>query len=287
MNNADEPLVSVLMTAYNREKYIAEAIESVLVSTYTNFELLICDDCSADSTVAIARRYMQQDERVRVYVNETNLQQFPNRNKATLLATGEFIFFVDSDDTILPDAIERLVATMNSFPDSSFGMYYPEKCAPFQLQSKEAIHKHFFEKPFLGIGPGGTILRRSFLLSINGYPDKYAAAGDMYFNLKAVCHSSIVLMPFDFLNYRVHGDQELNTPFSYMYNTYLYLMDALAELPLMLTDKEIQWLKKKCKRRFLTNLVKFYLRTHDTHKVRELVRKTNFGFKDTFEAIFH
>jgi glycosyltransferase involved in cell wall biosynthesis len=51
----NSPLVSVLMTAYNREKYIAEAIESVLASTFTNFELIIVDDCSADQTVSIAR----------------------------------------------------------------------------------------------------------------------------------------------------------------------------------------------------------------------------------------
>ena len=53
----EQPLVSVLMTAYNREKYIAEAIESVLASTCKNFELIIVDDCSADNTVAIARGY--------------------------------------------------------------------------------------------------------------------------------------------------------------------------------------------------------------------------------------
>ena len=55
-----QPLVSILMTAYNREKYIAEAIESVLASTYKNFELIIVDDCSKDGTVAIAKTYQQQ-----------------------------------------------------------------------------------------------------------------------------------------------------------------------------------------------------------------------------------
>ena len=53
----DQPLVSVLMTVYNRQKYIAEAIESVLASTYTDFELIIADDCSADRSLAIANEY--------------------------------------------------------------------------------------------------------------------------------------------------------------------------------------------------------------------------------------
>ena len=52
---ADTPFVSVLMTSYNREKYIAEAIRSVLASTYTHFELIIVDDCSTDNTVTIAQ----------------------------------------------------------------------------------------------------------------------------------------------------------------------------------------------------------------------------------------
>ena len=83
MNKKDiDPLVSLLMTAFNREKYIAEAIESVLASTYTNFELIVVDDCSKDATVEIARKYEKQDERIKVYINEINLGQFPNRNKA-------------------------------------------------------------------------------------------------------------------------------------------------------------------------------------------------------------
>ena len=65
VGESDFPLVSVLMTAYNREKYIAEAIESVLASTYKNFELIIVDDCSKDKTVEIARRYAKKDQRIK------------------------------------------------------------------------------------------------------------------------------------------------------------------------------------------------------------------------------
>ena len=74
-------LVSVLMTSFNREKYIAEAIESVLASTYKDFELIIVDDCSKDNTVGIAKKYEELDSRVKVYINEVNLGDYPNRNK--------------------------------------------------------------------------------------------------------------------------------------------------------------------------------------------------------------
>ncbi|HEV2714429.1 MAG TPA: glycosyltransferase family A protein, partial [Terriglobales bacterium] len=95
------PLVSVLMTAYNREKYIAEAIESVLASNFKDFELIIVDDCSKDRTAEIARRYTS-DSRVQVHVNEKNLGDYPNRNRAASLARGKYLKYLDSDDVIYP-----------------------------------------------------------------------------------------------------------------------------------------------------------------------------------------
>ena len=86
-----EPLVSVLITSYNREKYIASSIESVLAQTFGDFELLITDNCSTDSSVEIANEYASRDARIRVVVNETNLGQFGNRNRAMTLARGQYI----------------------------------------------------------------------------------------------------------------------------------------------------------------------------------------------------
>ena len=87
----EQPDGSVLMTAYNRELYIAEAIESVLASTYQDFELIIVDDGSKDKTVAIAKKYESKDSRVKVFVNEQNLGDYPNRNKAASFASGKDI----------------------------------------------------------------------------------------------------------------------------------------------------------------------------------------------------
>jgi glycosyltransferase involved in cell wall biosynthesis len=80
------PIVSVLMTSFNREKYIAEAIESVLASTYKDFELIIVDDVSTDATVAIAEKYAKQDGRIKVYKNQNNLGDYKNRNRAASYA---------------------------------------------------------------------------------------------------------------------------------------------------------------------------------------------------------
>jgi len=281
------PRLSVLMTSYNREKFIAEAIEAVLASTYTDLELIILDDCSKDNTVAVARPYAEKDPRIRLIVNENNLRQFQNRNKAAQLARGEYIYYADSDDMVMPDGLARLMETMLAHPGSSFGMQYRVGDKVLVMQPKEAIHHHFFKKPFLTIGPGGTIMRRDWLLSIGGYPTEYEAVGDMYFNLKAACHSPIVLIPFEFMIYRTHEGQELNNPYSYLYNGYNYLIDALDQLPLMLTKKEADWVRNKCKRRFLVNLTKYFFRTRNISKTRDLIQRTHFGAKDVAQAIFH
>ena len=94
------PLVSVLMTAYNREAFIADAIASVLAQKFADFELVVVDDASRDRTVEIANDLAARDRRIRVYVNERNLGAYPNRNYAATLARGSLIKYHDSDDLI-------------------------------------------------------------------------------------------------------------------------------------------------------------------------------------------
>ena len=284
----NEPLVSVLMTAYNREKFIVEAIDSILASTYTNFELIIVDDCSTDTTVNIAKSYEVKDKRIKVYVNEKNLGDYPNRNRAVSYAKGEFIMFVDSDDKILVEGIERCVETMQIFPQSSFGMNSHETSKPaFLLDSTKAIQTHFFKTPFLMIGPGGTITRRSFLESINMYPVKYGPGNDMYFNLKAACSTPIVMLPFEFMYYRRHEGQEINNSYSYLYNNYNYMKDALADLPLPIPNKQKKFLAKKNKRRFTVNILKYFFKTLNFSKTKKAIKEANFSIKDALIGIFH
>ncbi|UEG49454.1 glycosyltransferase family 2 protein [Ferruginibacter lapsinanis] len=280
------PLFSILMTAYNREKLIVEAIESVLNSNYTNWELIIVDDRSTDNTFAIAQKYAMQDERIKVYINEQNLGDYPNRNKASTYAKGEFMLYVDSDDEIYPETISNLIEVLKIYPDLNFGMFYAHSPSPIKVESAEAIHNHFFKQQFLYIGPGGTILRRSFFNEINRYPEKYGPANDMYFNLKACCYSPIVLFPFQLVNYRVHDGQEINNSYSYLYNNYRYEKDSFNELPLPLSKKERLWLIKKMKRRFLVNVTKYFIKTKDLKKTYNAIKLTNYKFSDALIGIF-
>lgn len=206
----DKPMVSVLMTAYNREKYIAEAIESVLASTYTNFELIISDDASTDETIAIARQYESKDTRVKVYVNTMNLGQFANRNKAATYATGKYLKYVDSDDIIYPFMLQVMVDGMKRFPKAALGFcltFGPCKMPlPYEIDSQAAFKQHFFEGGLLFVGPSGIIVERKAFESVNGF-EEFGMPSDNHFSLKIAAKHPVVAMTKDLFWWRIHDEQ--------------------------------------------------------------------------------
>jgi glycosyltransferase involved in cell wall biosynthesis len=283
-----EPLVSVLMTAYNRESYIAEAIESVLASTYKNFELIVVDDGSQDKTVAIVKEFQQKDSRISVYVNTKNLGDYPNRNKASSYAQGTYIMYVDSDDKLYPFSIHYCVNQMMENKYVDLGMLCKDEylCGK-TLTARESIPYHFFTKSILYMGPGGTIIKRSFFEAINKYPEKYGPSNDMYFNLKAASQGKIKFLCKEFLFYRIHEGQEQNNKESYLYNNHLYFMDAIKELDLPISLQKKEWLIKKAKRRFTVNIMSFFFRTFNAGKTRNIIKQAKFSFSDFVQGIFH
>lgn len=99
-------LVSVIMPAYNVGAYIEESIKSVQAQTYTNWELIIVDDCSTDNTVEEISNFLE-DKRIRFLRNERNSGAAVSRNYALREATGKWIAFLDADDVWLPEKLEK------------------------------------------------------------------------------------------------------------------------------------------------------------------------------------
>lgn len=282
-----QPLVSVLMTAYNREKYISEAIESVLSSSCKNFELIILDDASTDNTLQIARAYEQKDNRIKVYVNDKNLTQWPTRNKAAKLAKGKYIKYLDSDDAIYDWGLEYCVSMMEKYPEAGMGILLKNLQIKKEiLDAREAIRINFFEASILNIGPSGTILRREAFEILGFYNPNYGVPSDMYFNLQMASSFPIVLLPKEFFFYRVHESQEFNNKYSYLYNNYRYLIDAL-ELPGFPLD-EIQ------KKEILSNsrksfVIEFLLYLKNTGKglnALKAFKHSGIGIGGFFQGIF-
>lgn len=106
------PLVSIITPNYNCVRFIAQTIESVLAQTYTNWEMLIVDDCSTDGSYEIALEYAQKDSRIKVFRNEKNTGAAVSRNRAIEASSGEYVAFLDSDDLWLPEKLERQIVFM-------------------------------------------------------------------------------------------------------------------------------------------------------------------------------
>ncbi len=104
-------LVSVIMPSYNTEKYIKQTIESVFAQTYTDWELIIVDDCSTDHTDDVVKPFLS-DQRVRYLKNEKNSGAAVSRNRALREANGKWIAFLDSDDLWRPEKLEKQVCFM-------------------------------------------------------------------------------------------------------------------------------------------------------------------------------
>lgn len=170
--NLTPPLVSVIMPAYNASHYIRESIESVLIQSYTNWELIVADDCSVDGTPEIVKFYSARDPRIK-YVELSSNSGSPSgpRNKALALAKGEYVAFLDSDDlwneNKLLNQLTFMINNNYEFTCSSYdiisengaklGNYYPPEKADYSsmlqnnsvgcltaIVKKELIDNHFF-----------------------------------------------------------------------------------------------------------------------------------------------
>jgi glycosyltransferase involved in cell wall biosynthesis len=100
-----KPLVSVIISVFNGEKYLPQAIESILNQTLTNFELIIVNDNSTDSTLEVLQDY--KDDRIKVITNDQNIGTYPSANKALKIATGDYIARLDADDISYPNRLQE------------------------------------------------------------------------------------------------------------------------------------------------------------------------------------
>lgn len=207
------PTVSVLMTCYNREHLIGEAIQSVLDSDFTDFELIISDDASTDQTVEVARRFAEKDARIKIFVNGSNLGDYGNRNAAAAHAKGTYIKYLDSDDQFYPGGLRRMVEAMLAHPEAALGIAQLNKqklklgALPVCLTSAEAYREHFYGKEIFSFGPSGSIIKRSVFFQAGCFSHtRYVS--DTEFWLKLAALYPVVKLSDDLVMWRVHEGQE-------------------------------------------------------------------------------
>lgn len=166
----NEPLVSFIIPCYNAEKYLEEALDSVISQTYKNLEIILIDDCSTDSTLSICHKYKNNDSRIILLINYENLGITKSLNLAIDVASGDYIARMDSDDISLPYRIEKQmeIFEQNENVDvvSSF-FEFVNINGEFCMKSlNNCIHPmslyfiSLFESPL--IHPGSTLKRKVF-----------------------------------------------------------------------------------------------------------------------------
>ena len=248
-----EPIVSVLMTAYNREKYIAEAIESVLASSYENFELVIVDDGSKDKTVAIAKAYANKDARIKLFINEKNLGDYPNRNQAAFHALGKYLKYLDSDDIIYPWGLEVMVSSMLKFPEAAFGLSSKssdDRPFPICIGPKEIYIENFSGYNHFDRAPGSSIIKKETFDLLGGFSGKQYV-GDQEFWYMISRYYKMVKFPTELYWNRLHEDQQGKSE-QLVKNKVNKIRrglvdDALAHPDLPLDDLELRTIKQKLK----------------------------------------
>ena len=209
------PRVSVLVTAYNREQYLAASIESVLSQSWGDFELIITDDRSTDNTLELARAYAARDSRIRVHANERNLGDYGNRNFAASLARGEFLKFHDSDDVMYPHCLGVMVPALEAESRAGFGLSgsraWPGGPVPMLLTPRQAYQREFLGFGLFMCGPAGALFRTQAFRELGGFED-YGTPSDTIFWMRACARYPVVLLPGDLFYYREHAGQSFRAP---------------------------------------------------------------------------
>jgi glycosyltransferase involved in cell wall biosynthesis len=204
------PLVSVLLTVYNRERYLAESIDSVLAQSFADFELIVVDDCSTDRSLEIAREYERRDKRIRVIANDRNYGQFPNRNRAASFATAPLFKFHDSDDVMYPHCLAVMVAAMEKETRAGFGLSngraWPGGPVPMLLTPRQAYQREFLGFGLFMCGPSGAMFPTATFRDLGGFED-FGTPSDTIFWIDACKRYPVLLLPGDLFYYREHSGQ--------------------------------------------------------------------------------
>lgn len=213
------PNISVVMPVHNGERFLAEAIDSILTQTYSDFELLLINDGSTDSSAAIIDQYATQDSRIRVLTNAV-AQGFGGEkacNAAYRQARGRYIAKLDADDIAYPDRMERQIQFLEANPGiflvgswltiiDAEGNPIGKRQYPTQ---PDAILGEFYYRNCIG---HPSIMFRNHVLRDDFYQLRFAALNDYYSHFVHLQQGlKMANIPDYLVNYRVH---DTNTTFA-------------------------------------------------------------------------
>jgi glycosyl transferase family 2 len=206
-----DPQISVVIPVYNAERYVAEAVESILAQTFRDFEILVFDDGSTDRSLEILQAYTDQDDRIHVFA-KPHRGYVPWLNEGMRIARGEFIARMDADDVSLPQRFERQVEYLRRQPNCvavgcDLLMIDPDG-EPLSEATHDTEHEAI-EADLLSGGLGvishpACMVRRSTLLAVGGYREEFESLEDFDLWLRLAEQGRLANLPEILLNYRLH-----------------------------------------------------------------------------------
>lgn len=209
--------MTVLLPAYNAERYLPEAIRSVLDQTHTEFELIVINDGSRDRTLEIAKEFAELDKRVRV-ITHTNRGIAASLNVGIEAAASDWIARMDADDIMLPTRLERQLAFFSANPTvdltSSLVIYINERGETIGRSSSpfvrtEEVDKVVAANDIIGFHHPAVMVRKPALEGVKGYRPEFVPAEDIdLYNRMVEQGYTVLLQPEYLLKYRIHGASE-------------------------------------------------------------------------------
>jgi len=178
------PKISIVMAAYNEERDIGRALESILAQTFTDWELIVVDDGSTDTTVNIIQSYAESDARIRLVCNETNLELSASLNKGIELARADMIARADADDINLPERLSKQYEYLRAHDEIDVlgtGAYLLDESGKrTNAFSHPLTHAELQGLPFLKIQffHPSVMIRRRFFDAAGLYDPQYPNAED-------------------------------------------------------------------------------------------------------------
>ena len=203
-----QPLISVIMSTYNEEKYIETSLKSLLNQTFKEFEIIIVDDASTDNTKQLIQNL--QDERIRLICNEENQGLTKNLNKALKYVTGKYIARMDGDDIAFPTRFEKQVQYMEKHPETMLVSCYTKSFGDSDLvfalpDDSEVLKVRMLVRPVYA--HPGFMMRRELIEAGYQYNEEYRTAQDYEFASRVAEKYKMGLVPEVLLLYRVHKKQ--------------------------------------------------------------------------------
>ncbi|MEP6512760.1 MAG: glycosyltransferase family 2 protein [Parafilimonas sp.] len=212
------PKVSVLIPTYNYAHFLDESIQSVLNQTFTDFELIIVDNCSTDHTAEVVQKYLI-DKRISYYKNSTNIGMIPNYNKCLEYAKAEYIKYLCGDDKFHPQLLEKFVPVMDEYPNvyivtsnsEMFGSRTKKREAPFKYlqEGKKVIYESLKEGRGNWIGEPTVVMFRKSALKVGKFATDPNLSGlnDWEMWLRMLTVGDCYIIPETLSYFRAHTSQ--------------------------------------------------------------------------------